>query len=152
MTELSLKVKRLRPEARLPVRASDGAAAWDLYALPDAPVTIQPGRYAAVPTGIAIELPRKDLVALLFSRSGHGYKRGVSLVNSVGVIDSDYRGEIIVGLINHGDQDFVVYPGDRIAQLIVTYALQLGLAECDALSDTARGADGFGSTGTGPLE
>lgn len=144
----SLKVKRLRQDAKLPFRASSGAAAYDLYAAMDQPVTIKPGAYASIPTGIAIELENDGLVALIYSRSGHGYKHGVSLVNSVGVIDSDYRGEVSVGLINHGTADFTVVPGDRIAQLMVTYALQLDIIECDTLSDTERGSGGFGSTGT----
>lgn len=148
----ALKVKRLHPAAQLPVRASAGAAAYDLHALLDAPVTIPPGGFVSVPTGIAIELRGDDLVALVFSRSGHGYKKGVSLVNSVGVIDSDYRGEVAVGLINHGAEDFIVEPGERVAQLMITYALPLDIVECDELSDTPRGSGGFGSTGGGVIQ
>lgn len=143
-----LKVRRMRPEAKLPTRASDGAAAWDLHAAISDPVTIPPGAFVAIPVGIAIELERPDLVALIFSRSGQGHKHGVSLVNAVGVIDSDYRGEVSVALVNHGDQDFTVLHGDRIAQLMVTHALALDIVECDELSPTRRGTAGFGSTGT----
>ena len=143
----TLKVKLLRDGAQPPRRATDGAAAYDVHALLDAPVTIPPGGRALLPTGIAIELPSPDTVALLFSRSGFGVKHGVSLANSVGVIDSDYRGEVHVGLINHGSEPFTVENGDRIAQLMITPVLLPDVAVCDELSDTARGAGGFGSTG-----
>ena len=143
-----LKIKRLRDNARIPARASAGAAACDLRAAIDEDIVIAPGQRAGIPTGIAIELENKSLVALVFSRSGHGINSGVSLTNSVGVIDSDYRGEICVGLINHGTQPFTVSDGDRIAQLVVTYAVPVDIVECEELSDTERGAGGFGSTGT----
>lgn len=142
-----LKVKRLRANAKLPLRASDGAAAYDLCAALDSEMTIAPGGFASVPTGIAIELADDSLVALVFSRSGHGIKKGVSLTNSVGVIDSDYRGEVCVGMINHGAEPFIIADGDRIAQLLVTYTFALDIVEVDDLSDTVRGAGGFGSTG-----
>ena len=143
-----LKVKLLRENAKLPVRASAGAAAYDLCAAIEQDITILPGQYVNIPTGIAIEFGDSSLVALVFSRSGHGVKNGVSLTNSVGVVDSDYRGEISAGLINHGDQPFTVSCGDRIAQLMITYSLPFDIEVCDALSDTARGTSGFGSTGT----
>jgi len=146
-----LKVKRLNELAILPVRASDGAAAYDLSAAIGSDIVIAPGEITAVPTGIAIELPR-GLVALVFSRSGQGMKYGVSLPNSVGVIDSDYRGELRVGLINHGKEPYTIHPADRIAQLMVTSAFELDIRECDELSPTERGAGGFGSTGAGKVE
>lgn len=142
-----LKVKRLRENAKLPARASNGAAAYDLCAALDRPLIIAPGQFAGVPTGIAIELADDTLVALVFSRSGHGIKKGVSLTNSVGVIDSDYRGELCVGMINHGSEPFTVADGDRIAQLLVTYTFTLDILEVNDLSDTIRGGGGFGSTG-----
>ena len=143
----TLKIKRLTETAVLPKRATEGAAAADLYAdLPD-PVTIAPGARALIPTGISIELPSNDLVALVFARSGLAVKQGISLSNSVGVIDSDYRGELKVGLINHSDKEFTVSGGDRIAQLMVTYALPLPIVEAEELSATERGEGGFGSTG-----
>lgn len=142
-----LKIKRLRPNARLPLRASAGAAAYDLYAAIDGETVILPGQFANIPIGIAIEPGAVNAVALVFSRSGHGVKHGVSLINSVGVVDSDYRGEIQVGLINHGTQPFSVFPGDRIAQLMLVHFVPLEIVESDVLSDTARGAGGFGSTG-----
>ncbi len=100
-----------------------------------------------IPTGISIELPSKELVALVFARSGLAVKQGISLSNAVGVIDSDYRGELKVGLVNLSDREFTVHGGDRIAQLMVTYALPLPIFEADELSETERGEGGFGSTG-----
>ncbi len=144
---MQLKVKKLREGAVAPKRASSGAAAFDLYALCDEKIVIKPGGRALVPTGIAIELPDERYVALLFSRSGFGVKHGVSLSNSVGVIDSDYRGEIHVGLINHGHEDFCVERGDRVAQLAVMPVECPEIVECDELSGTGRGEGGFGSTG-----
>ncbi len=144
---MQLKVKKLRDGAALPKRASVGAAAYDLCALCERPVVIKPGGRALIPTGIAIELPCERYVALLFSRSGFGVKHGVSLSNSVGVIDSDYRGEIHVGLINHGEDDFTVQNGDRIAQLAVLPVECPEIVECDELSGSERGEGGFGSTG-----
>lgn len=143
-----LKVKRLRDNARIPVRASAGAAAYDICAAIEQDITILPGQCVNVPTGIAIELAHPGVVALVFSRSGHGIKNCVTLGNSVGVVDSDYRGEILIGLINHGQQPFCVSCGDRIAQLMVTYTIPLEIIECCELSETGRGAGGFGSTGT----
>ena len=142
-----LKVKRLRPGAKLPLRASAGAAAYDLCAAVENEVIIAPGQWANIPIGIAIEPCAEDAVALIFSRSGHGVKHGISLTNSVGVVDSDYRGEIQVGLINHGAAPFTVCPGDRIAQLMLVHFVPLEIVESETLSDTARGAGGFGSTG-----
>ncbi len=143
-----LKIQLLRDTSKPPVRATSGAAAYDLFADIDGDITIQPGETAKIPTGIAIELEHDHLVALVFSRSGHGYKNGVSLVNSVGVIDSDYRGEIIVGMINHGEQPFTVHADDRVAQLLITTAFLPEIVVCDTLSDSDRGTKGFGSTGS----
>ncbi|NLC78254.1 MAG: dUTP diphosphatase [Ruminococcaceae bacterium] len=143
----NFKVKLLREDARLPYKATAGAAAYDLYSANAEDIVLKPGEYAGVPSGIAIELPSERYVALVFSRSGHGVKHGVSLSNSVGVIDSDYRGEITVGLINHGHEPFTVSHGDRIAQLMIIELASLGMVESDELCDTERGAGGFGSTG-----
>ena len=142
-----LRIKKTHPNAIIPERASDGAAAVDLYVALDEPVLIMPGEIKAVSTGIAIELPSSDTVALIISRSSLGYKNGVSLVNSVGVIDSDYRGTLNLCLINHSDTPFRIENGDRLAQLLVTNALPFTIVETDMLSDTARGEKGFGSTG-----
>ncbi len=148
---MKLKVKAISPmignEIPLPAYATEGSAGLDLRACIDAPITIKQGGRALIPSGIAIELPT-DCVALVFARSGLAIKHGLALANGVGVIDSDYRGEIAVGLINQGEEDFVVSPGERIAQLAVMPVLQPKLELTDTLSDTERGAGGFGSTGT----
>ena len=148
---MELKIKALSPkigtEIPLPKFATAGAACMDLCACIDAPVTLEAGARALIPTGIAIALPSADYVALVFARSGLGIKQGVCLSNGVGVIDSDYRGEIGVGLVNLGQDDYTVRPGDRIAQLMVTPVVQPTVVQVSALDDTDRGAGGFGSTG-----
>ena len=148
---MELKIKALSPkigtEIPLPKFATAGAACMDLCACIDAPVTLEAGARALIPTGIAIALPSADYVALVFARSGLGIKQGVCLSNGVGVIDSDYRGEIGVGLVNLGQSAYTVQPGDRIAQLMVTPVVQPTVAQVSELDDTDRGAGGFGSTG-----
>lgn len=148
---MELKIKALSPkigrELPLPTFATDGAAAMDLCACIDAPVVIPAGGRTVVPSGIAIALPSADYVALLFSRSGMGIKSGISLSNCVGVIDSDYRGEIGVGLHNTSDTDYTVNPGDRIAQLMITPVIRPTITLVDELPSSQRGAGGFGSTG-----
>ena len=148
---MELKIKALSPkigtEIPLPKFATVGAACMDLCACIDAPVTLEAGARALIPTGIAIALPSADYVALVFARSGLGIKQGVCLSNGVGVIDSDYRGEIGVGLVNLGQSAYTVQPGDRIAQLMVTPVVQPTVVQVSALDDTDRGAGGFGSTG-----
>ena len=148
---MELKIKALSPkigtEIPLPKFATAGAACMDLCACIDTPVTLEAGARALIPTGIAIALPSADYVALVFARSGLGIKQGVCLSNGVGVIDSDYRGEIGVGLVNLGQSTYTVQPGDRIAQLMVTPVVQPTVVQVSALDDTDRGAGGFGSTG-----
>lgn len=148
---MELKIKALSPkigtEIPLPKFATAGAACMDLCACIDAPVTLEAGARALIPTGIAIALPSADYVALVFARSGLGIKQGVCLSNGVGVIDSDYRGEIGVGLVNLGQSAYTVRPGDRIAQLMVTPVVQPTVVQVSELDDTDRGAGGFGSTG-----
>lgn len=148
---MKLQWKALSPkigrEIPAPYYASAGAAAMDLHACLDAPVTVPAGGRTVVPTGIAIALPSAAYVALVFARSGLGIKKGIALSNGVGVIDSDYRGEICVGLQNSGTEDYTVRPGDRIAQLAVVPVLQVELEQADTLDETERGAGGFGSTG-----
>ena len=119
----------------------------DLHACIDEAVTLAPGGRAFLPTGIAIALPSAEYVALVFDRSGLGIKHGIALSNGVGVIDSDYRGEIRVGLTNLSDTPYTVQPGDRIAQLAVMPVVQAELERVDSLDDTGRGTGGFGSTG-----
>ena len=148
---MELNVKALSPkigtEIPAPFYASAGAAAMDLHACLDEAVMIPAGKRAVIPTGIAIALPSADYVALVFARSGLGIKHGIAPANCVGVIDSDYRGEILVGLQNSGDADYTIQPGDRIAQLMITPVLQAKITMVEELDDTARGAGGFGSTG-----
>lgn len=143
----TVKYKKLDPRAQVPAYATPGAAAADLCAVLDEPLTLAPMQRTLVPTGLAIELPGPDYVALVFARSSLGTKFGLALSNGVGVIDSDYRGEIHVGLANHGDQPYTVHSGERIAQLAVLPVARAQLEEADELSGTARGAGGFGSTG-----
>ena len=148
---MELNVKALSPkigtEIPAPFYASAGAAAMDLHACLEEPVTIPAGGRAAIPTGIAIALPSAAYVALVFARSGLGIRHGVALSNGVGVIDSDYRGEILVGLQNSGDADYVIQPADRIAQLMVVPVVQAQVKMVDQLDETGRGVGGFGSTG-----
>ena len=148
---MELKIKPLSPkigtDIPLPRFATAGAACMDLCACVDEAVTLNAGERRLVPTGIAIALPSPEYVALVFARSGLGIKRGVCLSNGVGVIDSDYRGEIGVGLVNLGDAPYTVQPGDRIAQLMVVPVVQPAVTVVDDLDETERGAGGFGSTG-----
>ena len=148
---MDLKIKAISPkignEIPLPFYATPGSAALDLHACLDEAVTIPAGGRRTIPTGLAIALPSPDYVALIYARSGLGIKHGVAPANCVGVIDSDYRGEIMVGLQNSGESDFTIQPGDRIAQLMVTPVVQAKIQMVDEPDDTARGAGGFGSTG-----
>lgn len=146
--DCNVKVKLLHPAARLPKRATPGSAAADLYAVcPPAGLLLPARGRAAVPTGIAIELPGPDYVALVFGRSGLGIKKGITLSNAVGVIDSDYRGELLVGLANHSDEDYLIENGERIAQLMVLPVAQAVFVQTQELGETGRGAGGLGSTG-----
>ena len=142
-----VKIKRLRSQAKLPAYATEGAAAMDLCAVLEAPFTLAPGQRALLPTGFAIELPGPEYVALIFARSSLGSKHGVALPNGVGVIDSDYRGEISVGLVNLSDKPYTVQNGERIAQLAVMPVALPDMLEVETLTDTERGTGGFGSTG-----
>lgn len=148
---MNLKIKYVSPkigkEIPAPFYASTGAAAMDLCACVDEPVTVEPRALVSIPTGIAIALPSAEYVALVFARSGLGIKHGITLSNGVGVIDSDYRGEIRVGLTNLSDTAYTVSPGDRIAQLAVMPVVQARLEVCGSLDETERGQGGFGSTG-----
>ena len=148
---MELKIKaldaRIGKEIPAPRYATDGAAAMDLCACIDGPVTIPAGKRAVISTGIAIALPSRDYVALMFVRSGLGIKKGIALSNGVGVIDSDYRGEIRVGLSNNSAEDYTVMPGDRISQLMVVPVMCPVPAFVDELDETARGEGGLGSTG-----
>ena len=131
----------------LPSYATPGSAAMDLHACCENPIVIPAGGQGKVPTGIAIEIPDPGMVALVFPRSGLASKHGICLSNAVGVIDSDYRGEIICILKNDHADDFVIHPGDRIAQLGFFPVYQIEWEEVADLSETKRGSGGFGSTG-----
>ena len=136
-----------RPGAKAPFYATPGAAAADLCAVLDAPLTLPPMGRAMVPTGLAIQLPGPEYVALVCARSGLAVKHGLALSNGVGVIDSDYRGEIQVGLVNLGSETYTLQPGERLAQLMILPVAQAAFVQADALDETDRGAGGFGSTG-----
>lgn len=142
-----LQVKKLCENAVLPQRATEGSAGMDLHALLDAPVTLEPGQRALIPTGLAIALPDPAYVALIFARSGLAVKKGITLSNCVGVIDSDYRGELKVGLINQSQEPYTIENGERIAQLCVMPVCLPQVEQVEQLEDTQRGAGGFGSTG-----
>jgi len=144
---MDLKIKLLSPDVPVPQYATAGAAAMDLTAHIDEPITIQPRQLVSIPTGIAIALPSAEYVALVFARSGLGVKHGISLSNGVGVIDSDYRGEIRVGLTNLSDVPYTIQPGDRVAQLAVMPVVQANVIPVEELGETDRGTGGFGSTG-----
>lgn len=150
---IQVKVKPLSPlignEIPFPRYATPGSAGLDLAACIDEEIVIKPGERAKVPTGIAVQMPNAGVVGLVFPRSGNAWKYGVSLTNCVGVIDSDYIGEIQVILQNlDNQQPFVVKRGDRIAQLVFVPVFQAALTVVDELSETERGSGGFGSTGT----
>ena len=144
---MTVKVKKLRENAVIPKRATEFSAGADLYACIDEPITINPSELAKIPTGIAIELPQSDLAAFLFARSGLGVKHGITLSNSVGVVDSDYRGEICVGLCNVSDKPYTIQPSERIAQMVIMPVVLADFIQADELNETKRGEGGFGSSG-----
>ena len=143
---MKVKLKKLNEGAIIPTYGSEFSAGADLYACIDSDIVIGAGETAFVRTGIAMELPA-GYVALIYARSGLACKRGLAPANKVGVIDCDYRGELIVALHNHSDSDQQVAVGERIAQLVVTPYIKCDFEEADELSDTVRGEGGFGSTG-----
>ena len=148
---MKLRIKAVSPkigrELPWPSRATAGSAGMDLSACIEEDIIIAPRQLVKIPTGIAIALPGPEYVALVYARSGLGIKHGVTLSNGVGVVDSDYRGEIMVGLTNLSDVPYTIHPGDRIAQLVVTPVVLPELERAEELDDTGRGAGGFGSTG-----
>lgn len=143
----ALKIKKLRENAKIPFRATEGSAGMDLYACIEEPLTLAGGEKAVIPTGIAIALPSPGLGAFIFARSGLAIKHGIGLLNGVGVIDSDYRGEICVGVINQLKEPYTVMPDERIAQMVIMPVSLIPTEECGELDETERGAGGFGSTG-----
>ena len=148
MIKMEIKIKKLRENAKIPKRATAGSAGMDLYACIDEPITLAPGQLAIMPTGIAIALPDNSCAAFLYARSGLGVKHGICLSNGVGVIDSDYRGEICAGLCNVSDKPYTIEPDERVCQMVIALVLTPDVVEVSELDDTDRGAGGFGSTGT----
>ena len=142
-----LKFKKLSDSAFVPVRATAGSAGMDLKACIDGPVTLNPGERRLIPTGLAIALESADYVAYIFARSGLAVKLGITLSNCVGVIDSDYRGELKVGLINQSNEPYTVNNGERIAQLVISPVIIPEIEMVDSLEETERNDGGFGSTG-----
>ena len=142
----TVRVKKLHPNAQLPTYGSEFAAGADLYACLEEAVTIQPGETFWVPTGIALEVP-VGCAGLVYARSSLGAKRGLAPANKVGVVDSDYRGEVRVVLLNHSKEPQTIQPGERVAQFVITPVLTPTYVEAEELDDTCRGAGGFGSTG-----
>ncbi len=147
MKTLSIKIldEKIRPQ--LPAYATPGSAGLDLRACIDAPVTLAPGDTSLIPTGLAIHLDDPGLAAVIIPRSGLGHKHGIVLGNLVGLIDSDYQGQLLVSCWNRGREPFVVNPLERIAQLVVVPVVQVRLNVVESFEDSARGAGGFGSTG-----
>ncbi|MBQ5866153.1 MAG: dUTP diphosphatase [Oscillospiraceae bacterium] len=141
-----IRVKRLKENAIMPTYGSAEAAGADLYACLTEPMTIQPGESVFIPTGLAMELP-VGFAGLIYARSGLACKRGLAPANKVGVVDSDYRGEFMIVLHNHGETAQTIEHGERIAQLVITPVFTPGFTEVDELSDTERSGGGFGSTG-----
>ena len=150
MPEIELKIKLIEHEGvtiHLPKRGTAGAAGMDLFAAISEPVTIAPGELVKIPTGVAIGLPGPETVGLIYARSGLAVKHGIALSNSVGVIDSDYRGELIVGLCNLSRTAFTIQPEERIAQLVIAPVYLAKIVQTEDLDETERAAGGFGSTG-----
>lgn len=148
---MELKIKALSPkigkEIPFPAYATPGSAGMDLRACIDTPVTIPAGDRSMIPTGLAIALPGPEWVALVYARSGLAIKHGIAPANCVGIIDSDYRGEIVVGLLNSSKEPYTIEPGERVAQLVIMPVTQAEITVTDTLDETERGAGGFGSTG-----
>jgi dUTP pyrophosphatase len=140
---------RIGTQLPLPAYATDGSAGMDLRACIDAPVTLAPGQTQLLPTGLAIHIDDPGLAALVLPRSGLGHKHGIVLGNLVGLIDSDYQGQLMVSMWNRGHSDFVIEPGERIAQLVVVPVVQVALEVVNDFATSARGAGGFGHSGRG---
>ena len=141
-----VNIKKLNEKATIPTYGSEFSAGADLYALADEAITIEAGKTVLVHTGVAMEIPT-GYVGLIFARSGLATKRDLAPANKVGVVDSDYRGEIMVALHNHGSEPKTIENGERIAQIVLVPYLAAEFDEVDELSDTVRGEGGFGSTG-----
>lgn len=147
MNQAKVNYMKLDEKAKVPTYGTEYAAGADLYACMDEPVTVPAGSTAFIHTGIAMSIP-EGLVGLIYARSGLACKKGLAPANKVGVIDSDYRGEIIVALYNHSSEEIVVESGERVAQMVITPYVAAQYEEVDSLDATVRGGGGFGSTGT----
>ncbi len=143
---MKINIKKLNKNAIIPSRGSEFSAGYDLYACLEEPINIKANQTVKIPTGLAMEIP-VGYAGMIFARSGLSTKKGLAPANKVGVCDSDYRGEYIVALHNHSNNDAIVNPGERIAQLVIIPFLSVDFVEADRLNDTARGSGGFGSTG-----
>ena len=144
---MKIKIKKLKENASLPVYQTENSAAADLYACLDEPLNIKPGERVRIPTGIAMEYGDTNIVAVICARSGLSSKHGIALANGIGVIDPDYRGELLVSVVNLSDQPYAFTDGERIAQLMFLPIIRGEFEFAESLSDTERGAGGFGSTG-----
>ena len=144
---MKVKIKKLRENAQSPKYQTPDSAAADLHACLDGPLTVLPGERVRVPTGIAIEYEDKNVVAVICARSGLSAKHGIALANGIGVVDPDYRGELLVSVVNLSDTPYTFTDGERIAQLLLLPIIRGEFETADTLSDTERGSGGFGSTG-----
>ena len=144
--KFDLRIKKLRDNAQMPTYGSEYAAGADMYAAIDEAVTIQPNETKFIPTGLAFEIP-EGYAGFIYARSGLACKKGLAPANKVGVVDADYRGEVMVALHNHGKEAQTVEAGERIAQMIIAPFVAVNYIFSDELDDTVRGAGGFGSTG-----
>jgi dUTP pyrophosphatase len=142
-----IQIRILDPRARLPAYATDGAAGLDLRALLDVPLLLAPGATAMIGTGLAIHIADPGYAAIILPRSGLGHKHGIVLGNLVGLIDSDYQGELMISCWNRGDQRFVIEPGERIAQLVIVPVVRACFEVVEAFTTSSRGTGGFGHTG-----
>ncbi len=149
--DITLRCKLVRPETAggglVPHYATSGSAGMDLCAAIDEPIVLHPGDTVRIPTGVAVQLPDSGYAALVFPRSGIAANHGITLVNAVGVVDSDYTGEVLCPIINLSNKAYTIRPGDRIAQLVVIPVARVALALVSELDQTERGDGGFGSTG-----
>jgi dUTP pyrophosphatase len=144
---MKLYIKKLRDNAIIPKQQTSGSAGYDLSACIDSPITINPNEIVKIPTGLSVALDENNAVILIYARSSLATKYGLTLANCVGVVDSDYRGEIMVAMINQGKEAYTINNGERIAQMVITPIFTPEIVVSDELSETDRGTGGFGSTG-----